>query len=105
MAARGANMTARDTTPRPAATPPWQDKLDALASAVEALEQRIEAEAIRSQTGHANASGKLDQLARSIEATTRKLDLINTQIWALRDDLPEMISTSIRDALRSPPTH
>jgi len=82
-----------------AAQPPWQDKLDALAGAVEALERRIEAAALASQGDAAKTAHQLQVLNSGIEATARKLDLINTQIWALRDDLPEMIDTSVRRSL------
>jgi hypothetical protein len=46
-------------------------------------------------------SARFDGLESLISRLTKQLDDINTQVWSLRDDFPELINHAVRVALRN----
>lgn len=41
------------------------------------------------------AARRFDTVDRAIERMVARLDTVNTQVWALRDDLPELFASAI----------
>lgn len=42
------------------------------------------------------SSGSFDRVEAMVGKVASRLDLLNTQLWSLRDDMPELVATALR---------
>ena len=46
----------------------------------------------------ASSAGGFDKVEAMVGKVASRLDLLNTQIWSLRDDMPQMVAAALKNA-------
>lgn len=49
----------------------------------------------------ARTAGRFDGIEKSMGKLTKQLEDVNTQVWSLRDDFPELVGNAMKAALRN----